>query len=65
MATANKAFPFPDFDNGNEKSLHPFKALIKRLTETYGPSGNEHIIRDVIRDEIKIRVEKLIEDLLN
>ena len=53
MATATKAFPFPTFDNGNDKSMHPFKALIKRLTETYGPSGHEHMIRKVIHEEIK------------
>jgi putative aminopeptidase FrvX len=65
MATANKAFPFPSFKNGVEgKTVHPFKALIKRLTETYGPSGNEHMMREVIRDEIKgladdVRVDAL------
>jgi endoglucanase len=29
------------------------KELIKRLTEAYGPSGNEEKIREVIREEIK------------
>ena len=29
------------------------KELIKRLTETYGPSGNEGLIRDQIKKEIK------------
>ena len=55
MATATKGAHFPSFDNGNEKShvLHPFKALVKKLTETYGPSGHEQIIREIIREEIK------------
>ncbi len=29
------------------------KDLIKRLTECYGPSGNESAVRDLIREEIK------------
>ena len=55
MATAKKPIHFPNFENGEEtkQSLHPFKQLVKRLTEAYGPSGHEHIIREVIRDEIK------------
>ncbi len=55
MATATKSPHFPSFDNGNEKAqpLHPLKALIKKLTETYGPSGHEERIREVIREEIK------------
>lgn len=33
--------------------MHPLKELVKRLTETYGPSGHEEAIREVIRNEIK------------
>ncbi len=55
MATAKKSDHFPSFDNGDERTakLHPTKALVKRLTETYGPSGYEHRIRDLIQSEIK------------
>jgi endoglucanase len=55
MATAAKPVHFPNFDNGSEKAknLHPLKSLVKRLTETYGPSGHEQFIRELIRDEIK------------
>jgi tetrahedral aminopeptidase len=55
MATVTKGAHFPSFDNGsaNVKNSHPVKALVKKLTETYGPSGHEQLIREVIRDEIK------------
>ncbi len=55
MATATKGAHFPSFDNGDTKNheLHPFKALVKKLTETYGPFGHEQIIREIIREEIK------------
>jgi endoglucanase len=29
------------------------KDLIKKLTEAYGPSGYEHSIRQIIRDEVR------------
>lgn len=55
MATAKKTVHFPSFQNGDEQAprLDPLKELVKRLTETYGPSGHEHVIRELIRDEIK------------
>src|SRR3990172_3333676 len=66
MATTTKGVHFPSFDNGGEKSqnLPPLKALVKRLTETFGPSGHEQVIREVIREEIKgwadeVRVDPL------
>ncbi len=51
MAVAKTAAHFPAFENAKE--LHPTKALIKRLTETFGPSGHEEIIRALIQSEIK------------
>jgi endoglucanase len=55
MATTKPSTHFPQIDNGNgsTNSLHPVKALTKRLTEVYGPSGHEQAIRDLIREEIK------------
>ena len=60
MAAANKGPHFPSFDSGDggKQPLHPFKLLVKRLTETFGPSGHEQIIRDVIREEIKGLVDE-------
>jgi endoglucanase len=29
------------------------KPLIKKLTEAYGPSGSEHVIRELVREEIR------------
>ncbi|MDE3088651.1 MAG: M42 family metallopeptidase [Chloroflexota bacterium] len=66
MASANKAAHFPNFDNGDAKpqKLHPLKALVKKLTETYGPSGHEQIIRELIRDEIKGLADEVRVDAL-
>jgi endoglucanase len=66
MATAKKPIHFPNFENGEEtkQSLHPFKQLVKRLTEAYGPSGHEQIIREVIRDEIKSLADEVRVDAL-
>lgn len=66
MATAKKTAHFPNFENGNEQTqrLHPLKELIKRLTETYGPSGHEHAIRELIRNEIKNLADEVRVDAL-
>ncbi|MFO7294837.1 MAG: M42 family metallopeptidase [Caldicoprobacter sp.] len=40
------------------------KELLKKLTEAYGPSGNEEIIRDVIRQEIEDYVDEIRVDTL-
>ncbi|MBI5303151.1 MAG: M42 family metallopeptidase [Chloroflexi bacterium] len=65
MVTAIKTNHFPNFDNGNEaKSLPPLKSLVKRLTETWGPSGHEHAMRDLIREEIKGLVDEMRVDAL-
>ncbi|ADL07924.1 Cellulase [Thermosediminibacter oceani DSM 16646] len=40
------------------------KELIKKLTETYGPSGEESKIREVIIDEIKDYVDEIRVDVL-
>ena len=40
------------------------KELLKKLTEAYGPSGNEEVIRDIIRDEIKDYVDEIRVDTL-
>jgi putative aminopeptidase FrvX len=66
MATATQGAHFPSFDNSSEhsKNLPPLKALIKKLTETYGPSGHEQVIREVIRDEIKGLADEIRVDAL-
>jgi putative aminopeptidase FrvX len=40
------------------------KDLIKRLTEAYGPSGNEEIIRDLIRSEVEPYADEVWVDTL-
>ncbi len=66
MATAKKIAHFPSFENGNEQAprLPPLKELVKHLTETYGPSGHEQTIRDMIREEIKNLVDEVRVDAL-
>jgi endoglucanase len=66
MATAKKATHFPNFDRGGEPAerMHPLKELTKRLTETYGPPGNEQLIREVIREEIKSIADEIRVDAL-
>ena len=40
------------------------KELLKKLTQAYGPSGSEEIVRDIIRDEIKAYVDEIKVDVL-
>ncbi len=40
------------------------KELIKRLTETYGPSGREERIRDLIRTEVEALADEITVDAL-
>lgn len=40
------------------------KELLKKLTQAYGPSGSEEIVRDIIRDEIKVYVDEIKVDVL-
>ncbi len=66
MATAKKAIHFPSMESDEYKSngLHPLKDLTKRITEIYGPSGHEQLVRDFIRDEIKGMVDEIRVDAL-
>jgi tetrahedral aminopeptidase len=66
MAVTKKSDHFPNFENGQERrsKLDPTRELIKRLTETYGPSGHEHRIRDLIQREIKGAADELRVDVL-
>lgn len=45
-------------------TLAPFKALVKRLSEAYGPSGSEERVREIVRDEIKGYVDQVRVDAL-
>lgn len=40
-------------------SLPPFESLLKRLSESDGPSGSEERVRDLVRDEIKSLVDQV------
>ncbi|MBI5031079.1 MAG: M42 family metallopeptidase [Chloroflexi bacterium] len=53
-------------ENEESKSngLHPLKDLTKRITEIFGPSGHEQLVRDFIRDEIKGMVDEIRVDAL-
>jgi putative aminopeptidase FrvX len=42
----------------------PVKDLIKKLTEVYGPSGHEEMIRDIIRAEVEPFADQLRVDTL-
>jgi hypothetical protein len=55
MVATKKSDHFPNFENGDERraKLDPAKELVKRLTETYGPSGHEHRVRDLISAKSK------------
>ncbi len=57
---------FPVFESNVVKRapLHPFKELIKRLTETYGPSGHEERIREYIREQVKSFADEIRVDAL-
>ncbi len=58
-----QAAHFPAFETDLPKevnhSLAPFKALIKRLSEAYGPSGSEERVRELVRDEVKEFVDQV------
>ncbi len=66
VTTAKKTVHFPTFDDGDEKTrkLPPLKQLVRRLTETYGPSGHEHAVREFIREEIRNLVDEVRVDAL-
>lgn len=66
MATAKKSDHFPSFENGDERrsKLDSTKELVKRLTETYGPSGHEDRVRDLIQREIKGAADEVRVDAL-
>ncbi len=66
MATTKKTNHFPalDTDEAQTQGMHPFKALIKRITEVYGPSGYEQTVRELIREEIKGLVDEVRVDAL-
>ncbi len=57
---------FPAFENVKTRTegVNPFKALVKRLVETYGPAGSEEQIRGLIREEIKPYADELRVDAL-
>jgi len=44
--------------------LAPFQALVKRLSEAYGPSGSEEGVRELVRQEIKGYVDQVRVDAL-
>jgi len=54
-------FPMQATYNAN---LPPLKALTKRITEAYGPSGYENVVRELIRDEVKDYADEIRVDAL-
>ena len=66
MATSKKPNHFPGLENENAKANmeHPLKALTRKLTEAFGPSGHEQTIRELIRDEIKGLADEVRVDAL-
>ncbi len=65
VTTVKKASHFPTFeDDEKEERLPPLKQLIKRFSETYGPSGQEDAIRELIREEVKNLVDEVRVDAL-
>lgn len=66
MPTAKKTTHFPQIAHADSQSngLPPLKALTQKITEAYGPSGHEQLVRDLIRDEIKGWVDELRVDAL-
>jgi tetrahedral aminopeptidase len=42
----------------------PFKELVKKLAEAYGPSGSEETVRNLIRDQVKSFADELRVDAL-
>jgi putative aminopeptidase FrvX len=62
---ANQAH-FPAFEKAKTRSdaANPFKELVKKLAETYGPSGSEETIRHLIREQIKSFADELRVDAL-
>lgn len=63
-------FPAFDLDAPNQNIVHeknslaPFYALVKRLSEAYGPSGSEETVRELVRAEIKGYVDQVRVDAL-
>ena len=44
--------------------VFPVEALLKKLTETFGPSGEEAAVRTLIEAEIKDSVDRIFTDNL-
>ncbi len=66
VTTVKKTAHFPSFDDGDDKTqkLPPLKQLVKRLTQTYGPSGHEQHVRELIREEIRNLTDEVRVDAL-
>lgn len=68
LARERNAAHFPAFENDAPTeptpALAPFTALVKRLSEAYGPSGSEHVVRELVRDEIKNYVDQVRVDAM-
>lgn len=68
LARERNAAHFPAFEPEAPTELVPaysrFNGLVKRLSEAFGPSGSEHLVRDLVRDEIKGFVDQVRVDAL-
>lgn len=71
-AHENAHFPVFDVDTqhgapvpyATSETLPPLKALVKRLCETFGPTGSEEEVRELVRDQIKSYVDEIRVDAL-
>lgn len=69
---ARESAHFPAFDMDSPTppeanptaALTPFQALLKRLSDAYGPSGSEETVRELVRAEIKGLADQVRVDAL-
>ncbi len=68
---ARESAHFPAFDltaaparSENDRALSAFHAMVKRLSEAYGPSGSEENVRELVRAEIKGLADQVRVDAL-
>lgn len=63
LTRERNAAHFPAFEtqapSEPASALAPFTSLVKRLSEAYGPSGSEHVVRELVRDETKNFVDQV------
>ncbi len=64
MSSQPNHFPVFEKTKPEPNDSHPLKGLVRRLSETFGPTGSEERVRSLIRDEIKSYADELRVDAL-